>query len=217
MTVLTRLLGLLLAGCFLTACSGTSVKSSYLSPDYKGQIKNVYIIGIAKNDINRMLFENTFYSRLASEGISAIPSSTDLPKNQEADRELIIQKMRANDCDSVLLTRVVDRRTEATFSSGQGSLRYVPGPSYAGLRVYDRPSYYNNWGSYYSSGYRVAYQQPTVTKFVVLTVESVLYDLQSEELIWSAQMETDLENNIEEMMEKFVDEAVKDLKEKGLI
>jgi hypothetical protein len=59
---------------------------------------------------------------------------------------------------------------------------------------------------------------------VVLTVESALYDLQTGELIWSAQLEspqmkTNFEKieDIEEMMEKFVDEAIKDLKGKGLI
>jgi hypothetical protein len=178
MTVLTRLLGFLLAGLLLTACSGTTVKSSSSSHDFKGKIKNVYIIGIAKNDYNRMLFENTFYSRLASEGIKAIPSSTDLPKNEEADRGIIIQKMRTNDCDSVLVTKVVDQRTQATFAS-------------------DPSIYHLNWDSYY--------------------VESALFDLKTEEMIWSAHMETDLEKNLEAMMEKFVDEAVNDLKEKGLI
>jgi hypothetical protein len=59
--------------------------------------------------------------------------------------------------------------------------------------------------------------EPSVTSFVALTVESVLYDLRSEELIWSAQLETDLEGNIEKMIQKYVDEVAKDLKKKGFI
>jgi len=44
-----------------------------------------------------------------------------------------------------------------------------------------------------------------------------LYDLRTEELIWSAQMETDLESNVEDMMKKFVEQAVGELKMKGFI
>ncbi len=119
--------------------------------------------------------------------------------------------------DSVLLTRVIDQRTKATFTSGGRGYQYVPGPSFREAQVYERLPYYNNWSSYYSSGYQVVTQAPTVTKLVVLNVESVLYDLKTEELIWSARMETDLETNLEDMMKKFVDEAVKDLKAKGFI
>jgi hypothetical protein len=48
-------------------------------------------------------------------------------------------------------------------------------------------------------------------------VESVLYDLKSEEMIWAAQLETVLEGNIEEMMQDYAEIVTKDLKEKKLI
>jgi hypothetical protein len=45
----------------------------------------------------------------------------------------------------------------------------------------------------------------------------VLYDLKTEEMIWSAQLETVVEGNIEKMMQDYVDTVTKDLKDKGLI
>ena len=42
-------------------------------------------------------------------------------------------------------------------------------------------------------------------------------DLKTEELIWSAQYETAVEGSIDDMIDKFVKAAVKDLKGKKII
>ena len=199
----------------IAGCAGTKMSDSWTSSSYQGPIKKAYIIGIAKNDFNRMVFEDTFENRLTSEGVEAIASYKDLLTNLEAEREEIIQRMKANDCDSVLLTRVVSTRKK-NISSGQGSYQYSPGPFYGGTGVYNRPFYYNDWNSYYTHG-RAQYVQPATIDLVTMTVESVLYDLKTEELIWSAQLETVLEGNIEKMIRLFVDEVSRDLKAKGLI
>ena len=57
----------------------------------------------------------------------------------------------------------------------------------------------------------------TTTNFVVLTIESVLYDLKTEEMIWSAQLETVVEGDIEKMVQDFAETVTEDLKGKGLI
>ena len=221
MIALKKLLVISLAGIFATACSGTKVSDSWSSQDYKGKIRNVYIIGIAKNDLNRMMFENNFIRRLTEEGVKSTPSYPDLPRGMEAERDSIIRMMRANNSDSVLLTRVTGQETKATFTSGsRGATQYSFAPGgYSGAQANERLGlpYYVNWHSYYSAGYRAVPAQQSVTKLVVLYVESVLYDLQTEELIWSARMETDLQSDLEGMMKKFVDQAVKELKMKGFI
>ena len=219
MNILTRLLGLVLVGLLATACAGTKTSESWSDQNYKGKIKNVYIIGIAKNELNRMTFEDTFESQLISDGVKAISSYKDnLPTNQAIDREDIIQRMRTNNCDSILLTRLVRQRKVASLSGGRGSYNYTPGTYSGDLTFHRLPknSHYNSWNNYYNYG-RMNYVPPLTFDSVILTVESVLYDLQTEELIWSAQLETRLEGNIEKMMRTFVDEVTKDLKGKGLI
>ena len=63
----------------------------------------------------------------------------------------------------------------------------------------------------------MTYMPPTTTQFVILTVESVLYDLKTEEMIWSAQLETVVEGNIEKMMQDYAKVVTKDLKDNNLI
>ena len=64
---------------------------------------------------------------------------------------------------------------------------------------------------------KMNYVPPSNVSAVILTVESVLYDLQTEELIWAARFETRFEGNMEGMVRKFVDEVVRDLRGQGLI
>jgi hypothetical protein len=54
-------LALLVAGCFSTTLTG-----SWKSPDYTGQVKKVYIIGIAKQEPTRRIFEDEFRKQFAA-------------------------------------------------------------------------------------------------------------------------------------------------------
>ena len=212
MTALSRILGLMLVGLMVAACSSTTMSGSWSDAGYKGQVKNVFIIGIAKNDLNRRMFEDTFGRQLNSQGVKAVSSYQSFPATQGVEREAIVKAMKDNGCDSVLLTRLVGQRTETVVNPG-----YVSGysPSYGN---YGRRGYgAGGWSNYYTRNYDVVFQPATSTEFVILTVESVLYDLNTEEMIWSAQFETVVEGNLEKMMQDFSEVAIKDLKEKSVI
>ena len=108
-----RLMGLVLLGFFATACSSTKVKDSWVKPGYSDKIENVYLIGIAKEEDYRRIFEETFKRQLSGQGVQAVASHNDLPRDQENNRGNIIQAMKANGCDSVLLTKLIRKRREA--------------------------------------------------------------------------------------------------------
>jgi hypothetical protein len=198
----------------MAACSSTYMSGSWSDPSYQGQIKNVYVIGVAKQEINRRIFEDTFVRQFGTAGVKGISSYKDLPSDKEMDHEIIKQRMIANGADSVLITKLINQRTETVTSPGYASgysSNYGGGRGYYGAR-----RGYGGWGNY-SRSYNVTYMPPTSTQFVILTVESVLYDLKTEEMIWSAQLETVVEGNIEKMMQDYVDTVTKDLKDKDLI
>ena len=214
MSNLTRTMGLMLVALLVAACSSTTMSGSWSDPAFTKKAKNVYIIGISKDETRRRIFEDTFGRQLASQGIKTFSSYKDLPNNQEADREVIIQRMTAEGCDSVILTKLIDTRKETVTSPGRVS-GYSSGPYYGGRR--GGGGYYNNWGSYYGRRTDITYEPPTSTEFVIATVESVMYDLESEEMIWSGQLETVIEGNFEKMVQDFVGTVSKDLAEKGII
>lgn len=214
MKILIQIVGLMIVGLLAVACSSTTMSGSWSEPGFEGQVKNVFIIGIAKQEVNRRIFEDTFGNQLKSQGVSTVSSYQSISEQDEVDKEAIVEAMTANGCDSVLLTKLIGQRTETVTTAGYAS-GYSSG---YGRRGGYRGGYgRGGWGNYYNRSYDVVYQPATTTEFVILTVESVLYDLKSEEMIWSAQLETVVEGNIEKMMQDFTQEVTKDLKEKGLI
>lgn len=211
MTILTRLLGLMLIGSLATACSSTTVKESWVKPGYSGKIENVYLIGIAKEEDYRRLFEEAFKQKLSGQGVRAVPSHNDLPKSQEGNRENIIKAMVANGCDAVLLSKLIRKRKEAdTTVPVLNVVQSSPAPLYI-------DPWYNNWGDYYNQSYSVVNIQQTTSGAVTLTIESVLYDLKTEERIWSAQLDTIKEGDIKKMIQDYVEAVTLNLREKGLI
>jgi len=213
MTFLKRLTLLALVGLLTTACSSTTVKNSWVKPGYSDKVENVYLVGIAKEEDFRRLFEEAFKRKLTGQGVRAIPSHKDLAKSQESNRESIIREMEANGCDSVLLTKMIRKRKDkGTSGKGIQVVQVVP----VAAPVYVDP-WYNSWDSYYYQGTGVKEVQPTTPGTTTLTIESVLYDLKTEERIWSAQLEMVKEIDIMKMIEDHVDAVVRNLKQKGLI
>jgi len=211
MTMFKRLMGLALIGLLATACSSTTMKESWVKPGYSNKVENVYLIGIAKEEDFRRLFEEAFKRQLSNQGVRAVASHNDLPKKQEVNRENIIKAMTANGCDSVLLTKLVKKlKEEGTTGTGLKVVQASPVPLYVA-------PWYNNWGDYYSQSYSVVNIQPTTPGTVTLALESVLYDLKTEERIWSAQLEIAEEIDIMQMIQDYVDTVTRNLKGKGLI
>ena len=208
---MNRLMGLALLGLLATACSSTTVKNSWVKPGYTDKIENVYLIGIAKEEDYRRIFEETFKRQLSGQGVRAVTSHNDLPRDQENSRENIIKAMSANSCDFVLLTKLVRKRTEAgTKGQGINVVKTTPVPLY-----YD--PWYNSWGSYYNQGYSVVNIQPTTPGTTTLIIESVLYDLKTGERIWAAQLETVEEIDPIKMIRDYVEAVTRNLERKGLI
>jgi hypothetical protein len=204
-------MSLMLLILFASACSSTTVKNSWVKPGYSDKIKNVYLIGIAKEEDYRRIFEETFKRKLSEQGVRAVTSHNDLPRDHESIREDIIKAMAANNCDSVLLTKLARKRTEAgTKEQGIQVVKTTPTPLY-----YD--PWYNSWGSYYNQSYSVVNIQPTTPGTTTLIIESILYDLKTEERIWAAQLETVKGIDPIKMIRDYVEAVTRNLKGKGLI
>ena len=210
------LLALLTAGLVLSACSSTMITGSWKDPDFSGKVKKVYVVGIAKQETTRRIFEDEFRKQLSTFGATGISSYNDMTINQETNQDLIAAKIKANGADSVLMARAVGSRTEQVVNPG-----YVSGTSYGpgryGGRGYSPDPYYRNYGSYYSRSYDVVYQPATVSEFQIVTIEANLYSAASGNLVWSAQLETVVEANLDALIADFIEVVTKDLKEKGLL
>lgn len=204
-----------LAGLILSGCSSTTLTGSWSNPEYTGRLSNIYVVGVSRQETRRRIFEDAFGEQLLRYGMRSIPSYRDLPEAESADRKVIDAKVLANGADAVLLTRILDQRTEKVVTPGRISgYRTVPGYGYRGYAPL--PHYYR-YDSYYDRRYEMIYEPATVTRFKVLTLESNLYAAATGELIWSAQLESVVDGSMQKLIQDFVQTVTKDLRSKGLI
>ena len=200
---------LLLVGTLLAGCSSTTFNGAWKNPDYNGKVKKVYIVGIANQETHRRIFEDDFNQQLSDHGVTCLSSYKDLPTSKEIDEFKIAQNVSANGADSVLMVHVTGKRTEEVVNPGRIT-------TYDGGRYYERP-YYRNYGSYYNQRREVIYEPATITQFNVATVEANLYDTKTKEMIWSAQLETVIDGNIQKLLKDFAKTVIKDMARKGVI
>ena len=204
---------LILSALLLAGCSSTTVNSSWKDPSYTGKVNNVYIIGITKQDTNRRVFEDGFSQHLASYGITGLTSYKDRPNSDERDEAKRVAKGQDNGADTVLMAHATGKRTEEVVNPGRIS-SYGSGPYYGGRGGYGG---YRGYGSYYNQRREVIYQPATISEFEIVSIEANLYDAKTKEMIWSAQLETVVESDMQKLLTEFIEMVVKDMESKGLL
>ena len=204
---------LLLGGILLAGCSSTYLNGSWKDPAYTGKVKNVYIIGITKQDVTRRIFEDEFDQQVAAFGITGLSSYKDMPNSEEVDVAKIVENVKANGADSVLMTHATGKRTEEVVNPGRVT-SYGSGPYYGGRGGYGGS---RGYGNYYNQRREVTYQPATITQFEIVTIEANLYDAKTKEMIWSAQLETVLESDMQTLLKEFIETVIKDMDSKGLL
>jgi PBP1b-binding outer membrane lipoprotein LpoB len=204
---------LALSALLLAGCSSTYLNSSWKDPGYTGKVKNVYVIGISKQETTRRVFEDEFDRQLAGFGITGQSSYKDMPNSEEIDEAKIVANVKSNGADAVLMALATGKRTEEVVNPGRVS-SYGSGPYYGGRGGYGG---YRGYGNYYNQRREVIYQPATITQFEVVTIEANLFDVKTKEMIWSAQLETVLESDMQSLITEFIEKVIKDMDSKGLL
>jgi hypothetical protein len=170
-----------LALVLLPSCSPTTKLASVWRDDgYQNHPKKMMIIGEFKNPGNRRIFEDEMVKQLEALGTDAVGSYTAIPERIGVDRDMVTAKMNELGADAVLIARVVDKKTVSTF---------VPGTVRPGY-----PGYGGGWHGYY------AYSSSSTVQAELAVLQTNLYDLKTDKLIWTAVSETWITENNESLI-----------------
>jgi len=169
-----------------TSCATTTLTAVWRGERYEGPVKKMAVIGVSKKPVIRNLFEDGCVRELRARGTDAVASYTFLPFDQLANKETVQSKIREMGADAVLMTRLVDTKSVQT---------YIPG------QVYVMPSYYYGWGGYYGN----VFATPGYTvQDEYAFLETNVYDVKTEQLIWSARSETWMSDNDQGTIRSFI-------------
>ena len=191
---------LLVCFCLPASCATTKMTDTWKDDNYRGTIRKVVVVGIFKEPDTRKIFEDEFADRLRARGVDATASHKIISEAELPDKDVGIGKIRKLGADGILVTRVMDMETVKN---------YVPGQAYA------VPSYYSYYGGYYSYSYnyRPAYTETEGTAYL----ETNLYNVGDEKLIWSGRSKTKLSATRYELIQAFVKTMLDGLSEAKLI
>lgn len=214
-THLPKLFFFTVALCLLAACSKTktSISQSYRNPGYEQTVfKKLFVIGVAQDHESRQALEDAFANAIKGQGGTAEASWRRLPTSEQMTEDEIRSAMEAGGFDGVLITRLlaVDKEQEYTPAStyNKPRTRYYAGG--AGLYGY---GYYGFYGTTYAKVHEPGYFDTSTT----LRVETNLYSLATDALVWTGQSATVDPESISDARESMTVAVAQKLKEEKLI
>jgi Ni,Fe-hydrogenase III small subunit len=186
----------------LTACVTTQLNAVWKDPAYQSRPAKIVVIGVAKNPINRRIFEDEFVLQLKARGTDAIASYTVLPDSQQDDQAAIAAKVKELGADTILITRLVSKKIVQT---------YVPGTAYY------PPYNYGSWPSYYGYGYQYMYTPGYIAEDEYAVIETNLYEAKSDKLVWAATSETGINDADMNIVRNYIDIMVTNMIRYGVL
>lgn len=190
---------LVLAGCATTA----SIENSWRDPEAAvdmSKLNKVLIVAMLKNEAHRRAAESQLAGLLNGKGVPSYDyfASQVIFKNENQ----LKKQMKDDGFDGAIVLRLADVEKD---------IRYVPG-SY---RTY--PTYYNRFWPYFLnswSDYSMPGHYATTKRF---TVETNVYSLKTEKLVWSGLTTSVDPQSTEKMMKAIGKEVYNRMKKDGFI
>jgi hypothetical protein len=145
----------------------------------------------------RNFFESEFVDQLKARGVEGIISNKIIPPEKMRDKEAVLAAIKGMGIEAVLVTRVVDKRYADQFYGG--GVELMP------------TDYYSGWDSIYAQGFAAAPLPVYQHSVDIVMLQTNVYDIQMEKLIFSAISKTYIEGAKESVVKPFIEAMVKEL------
>jgi hypothetical protein len=194
----------LLLGTLILSCSGsTKMIGMWSDPTYRSEpVDKVLVVGLGENEAGVRIFESAMAKQLQARKITAIPGSNIFPIGQPIDTTGARKYCADNGIDLVTLTRVLGISNESEYVPGTSY--YTPAPAAYGFYPY----YYTSYAMVSTPGY--------IREYKVATVETNVYSLKDEKLVWSGQSETVDPASVNQAIDDFCIVFVQKMAESGV-
>ncbi|WP_288369664.1 hypothetical protein [uncultured Algoriphagus sp.] len=203
------ILSLSLLAVMLSCSPSVKILGSWTGPSTPPEgYNNIFVTALTDNILARQTVETDLDNLLLEEGVNAESSFDILPpgfKSSGVDKEEVLRKIRELGSDAILTVAVLDQTNET---------RYVPGSTMYSPMGY---GYYGRFWGYYNYYNPVMYDPGYYTTDKNYYLEANLYDVATEELVWSSQSETTNPSSIETFSRSFSTTIINQLIKDGLL
>jgi len=209
----TRSLLVVTAAVAAAACASTSFNSTWRNPaaepgNFKGQ--KVAALVMSKEQSVRFGAEDALARELTARGIVGIAAYSLIPKELTQDKEKAKEFLEKAGVAGAVVMRVVGKDKELNQSAGG----YSPaGVGYWGSPVYT--SFYG--GGFYGYGWGGVYMPGYIQTDTIVSVETLVYDLEKNKLVWAGRSETTNPEKVGPFIKELTAKAAAEMKKQGLI
>ena len=184
----------------IISCAGTELTHKQVNEAYKGKpVSDILVIAITGNEDSRRSFERKFVSQLKSVGVEAISSedAIPMPADLKLKKETILNAVNQFENDAVIITHLIDKEEKEVYTRGDQAHR----------------GYYGFYYSRFSYSRDPSYSSTSKT----VRLETNLYDVKTEKLIWSGQSKTWSKDSKYQIINDVIKVVVDDLQKNKLI
>jgi hypothetical protein len=199
--------GLLAAAALSAAgCAATTFQSTWKAPgaeplNFKG--KKVAALIVSKEEGVRYGAEDALAREITARGAVGVPAYSVVPKELLQDKEKAKEFLEKAGVVGVVAMRVVGKDQQISSSPAT---------------YYGAPYYATFWGSgYWGWGWGGVYDPGYLRTDTLVTVETLIYSLPQNKLVWAGQSETTNPSKVGPFIKELVGKAANELKKEGLI
>jgi hypothetical protein len=192
----------------LTACSSTRFTTTWKASDavlinlQPGD--SVGALVIHPEVAVRRAAEDALAAELTARGLRGVTAYSILGEAEPRDEAAAREAFAKSGVNAVVVMRGIGEATEVDYVA----------PSYS---HYTSPSYRGFWGGYYGPGWATVYDPGYLRTYKVVTVESLVYDLKTNQLVWGGRSRTVDPRKLDTFIREIVDEAAKEMKKAGVL
>ena len=185
------------------ACASTRIVDRWRNPEVGAiSFQKVVAMAIVKDGGRRRVLEDAMAAEIEAVGATAQPAYTFVSDEQVRDDAAARRQFEREGFDGAVMLRVVGANTTQT---------YIPG------RVTAVPVYYRTLWGYYRYWVPVEYDPAYVRTDRSVRVETIVYSVKDEQMVWSGLSETMNPDSAGALVRGVAKAVVRDLRNGGLL
>jgi hypothetical protein len=157
---------------------------------------------VSDEESTRRTVEEILAGEITARGAQGVPGFTLVSAKEALDQEWVKEQLRTEGIEGAVVVRVIGRETE-TY--------YVPGTtSYT-------PSHYSSFYGYWEPSWTVVHEPGYLETDVIVSVETLVYSVTEDKLLWSGVSETLNPSNAQSVIIELAAVAADEMKRSGLL
>ncbi len=194
-------LGLLFMVISYKCSSSTQMTDVYVDESFAGkEFKKILVLGLAKDEWKRKVYENEFRSQLIDHKIEVLMAWQELPKGEQLNKETFEKYFKDKNVDAVLVAIEGGESADKTLYGGAGS-------SHVYVGFY---GFYASTASFYFNSEFLAEEK-------IVHMRTNIYETKDAKLIWSAKSQSFEPKNTGDVVKAVSGKVIAEISRMGYI